>query len=182
MHAKEADLCSVNVFKCKQGFCSVWERLWHLSTVHKSGGKWWQSNMYKIEIRQFKCAIHNLYQISSTKTFDFFDKLTLSPVNDSSPFITSLVCWALLSLFLPGLHSWFHFHHLVRHMYNTDGDLSSLWVALALQEVIDPGLQETAQPRLRQSCLGGQAHKAIHFLFWFDVFNDSQKKQRREIT
>lgn len=65
---------------------------------------------------------------------------------------------------LPGLHSWFHFHHLVRHVHNPDGDLPSLWVALALQEVIDPGLKETAQLRLRQSCLDRQNHSETHFL------------------
>lgn len=26
MHTKEADFCSINVLKCKKGFCPVWER------------------------------------------------------------------------------------------------------------------------------------------------------------
>lgn len=39
MHTKEADFCSVNVLKRKKGFCPVWERLRHLSTVHKSVDK-----------------------------------------------------------------------------------------------------------------------------------------------
>lgn len=37
MHAKEADVCSINVLKCKKGFGPVREGLGHLSTVHKSG-------------------------------------------------------------------------------------------------------------------------------------------------
>lgn len=122
---------------------------------------------------------HYSYHTVQHKTFD---KLTTSShsmtqVQSSLLWLTQLSC---LFLFLPGLHSWFNFHHLVRHVYNTDGDLSRLWVALALQEVIDPGLQETAQLRLRQSCLGGRAHRAKRSLFWFDVFNDSRNKAKRK--
>lgn len=39
VHTKEADVCSVNVLEREKGFCPVWERLRHLSTVHKSGDK-----------------------------------------------------------------------------------------------------------------------------------------------
>lgn len=39
VHTEEADVCSVNVLKCKKGFCPVGERLRHLSVVHKPGDK-----------------------------------------------------------------------------------------------------------------------------------------------
>lgn len=64
-------------------------------------------------------------------------------------------------------------------MHNTNGDFSRLWVALALQEVIDSGLQETAQLCVRQPCVGGK--QGSTFLFWFIVFNNYQKSTKKNI-
>lgn len=79
---------------------------------------------------------------------------------------------------LPGLHPWFNLHNLVRHMHDTNGDFSRLWVALALQEVIDPGLQETAQLCLRQPCVGGK--QGSIFLFSFKSVQQLSKEQKEK--
>lgn len=36
MHAKKADISTINVLKGKKSFRFIWEGLWHLTTVHKS--------------------------------------------------------------------------------------------------------------------------------------------------
>lgn len=134
-------------------------------------------NKQKIEIRQCKCnvGIHDLYCINKQKlNRDFW---LLKRDEQSMNWLSKLCLCCFLFVFLPGLHSWFNFHHFVRHMYNTDGDLSSLRVALALQEVIDPGLQETPQLRLRQSCLGGRAHSTVHFYFGLMSLQILQKRK-----
>lgn len=81
---------------------------------------------------------------------------------------------------LPGLHPWFNLHNLVRHMHNTNGDFSRLWVALALQEVIDPGLQETAQLCVRQPCVGGK--QGSTFLFYFVQQLSKEHKEKYQTT
>lgn len=76
MHTKEADICSVNVLKCKKGFCPVWERLWHLSTVHKSEGKTRVCKFTDCKIKLNSVIIaNNLLLLTSTTSL--LDKRTL---------------------------------------------------------------------------------------------------------
>lgn len=90
MHTKEADICSVNVLECKKGFCSVWERLWHLSAIHKSGNQnmmtfsWlWRMYRHKKIVSQILGARRCLCLCILLLYLDFMPGLTSTTLSET---------------------------------------------------------------------------------------------------
>lgn len=116
VHAKETQVNTVDLFKGKEGFGSVWKGFCHLSTIYKP--------------TQFRLERNHDIAFRSESS----EVAVLSTREEKR------------KLLEPCFHSWFHFHSFVRSMNYPNSDFPGLGVILSPKKVIYTILQKGAKP------------------------------------